>query len=42
MIYLFFTILKYKFDPMDFETLLYNPRVTLIDRYKFDPMDFET
>ena len=32
----------YKFDPMDFETLIDKEKGAECNRYKFDPMDFET
>ena len=33
---------KYKFDPMDFETMMMKYLEFKIMKYKFDPMDFET
>ena len=35
-------VLKYKFDPMDFETIQARISSAYFCQYKFDPMDFET
>ena len=35
-------ILLYKFDPMDFETIITLMKIEKKLLYKFDPMDFET
>ncbi|EPH07549.1 hypothetical protein HMPREF9309_01450 [Campylobacter ureolyticus ACS-301-V-Sch3b] len=32
----------YKFDPMDFETIMMLCVENMADAYKFNPMDFET
>ena len=34
--------MKYKFDPMDFETTQEPKNLRIKSTYKFDPMDFET
>lgn len=34
--------LLYKFDPMDFETIMMLCVENMADAYKFNPMDFET
>ena len=37
-----FKLIKYKFDPMDFETVYIGFKKKGDIEYKFDPMDFET